>query len=98
MVFLTFATGAKFGSRLRGRSAPRSVPGSVSFAPQESDSLLNPDYAVDIYCGLKIHAVPPKRDFTILVLNILMNMSAGQNRSNCAFRNGFLFLATMPTA
>ena len=27
-----------------------------------------------------------------------MNMPAGQNRSNCAFRNGFLRLATMPTA
>ncbi len=26
------------------------------------------------------------------------NMPAGQNRSNCAFRNGFLRLATMPTA
>jgi len=27
-----------------------------------------------------------------------MNMPAGQNRSNCVFRNGFLRLATMPTA
>jgi len=27
-----------------------------------------------------------------------MNMPAGQNRSNCAFRDGFLRLATMPTA
>jgi len=36
--------------------------------------------------------------FTILALDILMNMPAGQNRSNCAFRNGFLRLATMPTA
>jgi hypothetical protein len=33
--------------------------------------------------------------FTILVLDILANMPAGQNRSNCAFRNGFLRLATM---
>ena len=61
-------------------------------------SLLNPDCAVDTYCGLKIHAIPPRRDFTILVLDILVNMPAGQNRSNCAFRNGFLRLATMPTA
>ncbi len=59
---------------------------------------LNPDCAVDTYCGLKIHAIPPRRDFTILVLDILMNMPASQNRSNCAFRNGFLRLATMPTA
>ncbi len=59
---------------------------------------LNPDCAVGIYCGLKIHAIPPRRDFTVLVLDILMNMPAGQNRSNCAFRNGFLRLATMPTA
>jgi hypothetical protein len=59
---------------------------------------LNPHCAVDTYCGLKIHAVPPRRDFTVLVLDILVNMPAGQNRSNCAFRNGFLCLATMPTA
>ncbi len=58
----------------------------------------NPDCAVGIYCGLKIHAIPPRRDFTVLVLDILMNMPAGQNRSNCAFRNGFLRLVTMPTA
>ena len=61
-------------------------------------TVFNPDCAVGIYCGLKIHAIPPRRDFTILVLDILMNMPAGQNRSNCAFRNGFLRLATMPTA
>ena len=40
----------------------------------------------------------PAEAGTILALDILMNMPAGQNRSNCAFRNGFLRLATMPYA
>ena len=35
---------------------------------------------------------------TILLLNIFMNMPSLQNRSNCAFRCGFLSLATKPTA
>jgi len=39
-----------------------------------------------------------KACFTILVLNRFMNMPPGQNRFNFAFRNGFLRLATMPTA
>ena len=44
---------------------------------------LNSDYAADIYCGLKIYAAP---------------LQAGQNRSDRLFRNGFLRLATIPTA
>jgi hypothetical protein len=36
--------------------------------------------------------------FTILLLNIFMNMPSAQNRSNFAFRLGFLRLATAPTA
>jgi len=35
---------------------------------------------------------------TILLLNIFMNMPSSQNCSNCAFRCGFLCLATTPTA
>jgi hypothetical protein len=46
----------------------------------------NPDYAVDTYCGLKNLAVPPWRDFPILLLNIFMNMPSAQNRSNFSFR------------
>jgi len=60
--------------------------------------MFNPDCAVAIYCGLKIHAVPPWRDCTILVLNRFMNMPPVQNRSNVAFRNGFLRLVMTPTA
>jgi hypothetical protein len=36
--------------------------------------------------------------FTILLLNISMDMPASQNCSNCTFRHGFLRLATIPTA
>ncbi len=36
--------------------------------------------------------------FTILLLNISMDMPSSQNRSNCAFRCSFLRLATIPTA
>ncbi len=36
--------------------------------------------------------------FTILILNILVNMLPGQNRSNFAFRLGFSTLATITTA
>ena len=39
---------------------------------------LNPDCAVDIYCGLKI-LVQTCRNFTILLLNIFMNMPSAQN-------------------
>ncbi len=46
----------------------------------------NPDCAVDTYCGFKSLAVPPRRDFTILILDIFINMPAVQNRSNFAFR------------
>ncbi len=99
-------------------------------------AILNPEFAVAIYCGLKIFAatlvycfetpvlltgaqretigtcVPllfhPKGEIklpvarvvvydTILLLNIFINMSASQNRSNCPFRCGFLCLATMST-
>jgi hypothetical protein len=48
--------------------------------------VLNPDYAVDTYCGLKNLAVPPWRDFPILLLNIFTNMPSAQNRSNFSFR------------
>ena len=36
--------------------------------------------------------------FTILLLNIFMNMPSAQNRSNFASHCGFLRLATAPTA
>ena len=35
-------------------------------------SQFNPDYAVDIYCDLKNHAVPTCRDSTILFLKNLL--------------------------
>jgi hypothetical protein len=35
---------------------------------------------------------------TISLLNIFINMPSSQNHSNCAFRCGFLHLATAPTA
>ena len=35
---------------------------------------------------------------TIFLLNISIDMPSSQNRSNCAFRCGFLRLATIPTA
>ena len=56
-----------------------------------------PDCAVASYCGLKILAVPTCRDFPILFLDIFMNMPTSQNRSNWAFRYGFLHLATDST-
>jgi len=36
--------------------------------------------------------------FTILLLNIFINMPSAQNRSNFPFRWGFSILMTMPTA
>ena len=55
-----------------------------------------PDFAVAIYCDLKIVA-------TTLVsrlcsAGIFINMPSSQNRSNCAFRFDFLRLVTMSTA
>jgi hypothetical protein len=46
----------------------------------------NPDYAVETYCDLKNLAVPICRDFTILLLDIFINMPSAQNRSNFSFR------------
>jgi hypothetical protein len=37
---------------------------------------LNPEFVEAIYCGLQILAVPTRRDFTILFLNIIMTMPA----------------------
>ena len=59
---------------------------------------LNPDCAIDICCGLKILAVPTYRDFTTLLLTIVITMPSAQNCSNVASRYGFLFLATTPAA
>jgi hypothetical protein len=59
--------------------------------------VLNPDCAVFSYCGLKILAATLVCRFLPapggLFLDILMNIPASQNRSNCAFRYGFLRLA-----
>ena len=57
---------------------------------------LNPDCAV----GLLLRLENPccNSCFPILFLDILMNMSPSQNRSNCTFRFGFLGFATDSTA
>jgi len=44
----------------------------------------SPDYAVDTYCDLQNLAVQPWRDFTMLLLNILM--PSVQNRTTFSFR------------
>jgi hypothetical protein len=62
----------------------------------------NPDCAVVSYCDLKILAATLVSRFLPatgrLLLDIFINMPPSQNRSNCAFRFGFLRLATDSTA
>jgi hypothetical protein len=64
--------------------------------------LFKPDCAVASYCNLKIHAATLVSRFLPalggLLLDIFMNMPPSQNRSNCAFRYGFLRLAMDFTA
>jgi hypothetical protein len=59
---------------------------------------INPDCAVASYCDLKILAATLVSRFLPasgrLLLDIFINMPMSQNRSNCAFRYGFLSLAT----
>jgi hypothetical protein len=59
---------------------------------------LNPDSAVASCCGLKTLAVPPQAGFPDFAPQHIMNMPTSQNRSNYAFRYGFLRLTTDPTA
>jgi len=59
-------------------------------------TFFNPDYALDTFCDLQDLAFQPLRDFTMLLLNILMH--SVQNRTNFSFRWGFAILVTMPTA
>jgi hypothetical protein len=65
---------------------------------QNEGRALNPDCAVVSYCDLKILAATLVSRFLPdsgrLLLDIFINMPTSQNRSNCAFRYGFLRLAT----
>jgi hypothetical protein len=47
-------------------------------------TFFNPDYALDTFCDLQDLAFQPLRDFTMLLLNILMH--SVQNRTNFSFR------------
>ena len=62
----------------------------------------NPDCAVASYCDLKIFAAMLVSRFLPtsgrLLLDIFINMPTSQNRSNCAFRCGFLHIAMDSTA